>query len=223
MTTHLRQECRTPERRRFWSAAAALVLAPGLLAGCSSLGGSSVLSDASDRFSQLFGSRSQEAGTPTTQQQAEEPDCPGVDIRAGASTLAVTTAARAGASGDLRYQGTIGRTARECAISGGNVLAKVGIAGRIIVGPGGAPSSVDVPLRIAVVQEGAHPKTIASKFYRTTVAMPAGENSVAFTFVAEDFSYPVPAANVADAYVFYVGFDPEGAKTAPRPKAARKR
>ncbi len=30
-----------------------------------------------------------------------------------------------------------------------------------------------------------------------------------FSFVAEDLVYPVPAPNVADNYIFYVGFDPQ--------------
>lgn len=210
--------------RRFRTLVAPLLLAGGLLGGCSSMSGVIPGSGAiGDRFSELFGARSQEAGTSRAQQQAEEPDCPGVDIRSGASTLSVSATGRAGAPGELRYQGTITRTARECAVSGGNVLAKVGVQGRIIVGPAGAPASIDVPLRIAVVQEGTQPKTVFSKFYRTAVALTPGENGASFAFVAEDITYPVPASNVAEAYVFYVGFDPDGAKGAPRQKASKKR
>lgn len=197
----------------------------GLLGGCGSIGGSigSATSSMGDRFSELFGSRSRDVGTTAAQQQAEDPDCPGVDIRSGASTLAVSANARGGTPGDLRYQGTITRTARECILVNGNVQAKLGIQGRIIVGPAGAPTNVDIPLRIAVVQEGAQPKTVFSKFYRTSVAMTPGENGTNFTFVAEDIAYPVPAASVSEAYVFYVGFDPEGIKGAPKPKASKKR
>ena len=72
---------------------------------------------------------------------------------------------------------------------------------------------------MAVVQEGLEPKTIFSKLYRTTVNVDGQENAP-FSIVAEDVAYPVPAASVADAYIFYVGFDPAGAK--PQPTHARK-
>uniref|UniRef100_UPI001953E51B hypothetical protein n=1 Tax=Klebsiella pneumoniae TaxID=573 RepID=UPI001953E51B len=70
----------------------------------------------------------------------------------------------------------------------------------VIVGPAGAPASVELPLRVAVVQEGVQPKTVATKLYRTTVEIGAQEN-VAFSFVAEDVTFPIPTPEAADAYV----------------------
>ena len=55
---------------------------------------------------------------------------------------------------DVRFQATITRTARECSINGGEITARIGIQGRVIAGPAGAPPSVQVPLRVAVVQGG---------------------------------------------------------------------
>ena len=72
---------------------------------------------------------------------------------------------------DLRYQGSITRTARECHLNGSTMTMKVGIEGRIITGPAGGPGNVDVPMRIAVVQEGVTPKVVASKFGRETVTL----------------------------------------------------
>ena len=69
---------------------------------------------------------------------------------------------------DLRYQATIIRTARECQVNSGVMTMKVGIEGRVITGPAGGPGTVDVPLRLAVVQEGVNPKTIVSKFAQRT-------------------------------------------------------
>lgn len=189
-----------------------------------------------DRFTQLFGSSStsnaQLVGTPPPAfggaggvPGAAYADCPAVAIRDGASTLQVGTKGNSiGSNDELRYQGTIVRNARDCTVSAGQVNARVGIQGRIIVGPAGAPPSVEVPLRVAVVQEGVQPKIIASKLYRTTVDL-GGQENVPFSFVAEDISYPAPSPGAASAYVVYIGFDPEGAR-APAPnqrgKAARK-
>ena len=121
---------------------------------------------------------------------------------------------------DLRFQATISKTARECDYNSGQITARIGIQGRVIAGPSGAPSSVQVPLRVAVVQGGVGEKVIASKAYRTTVGMSEG-GSVPFTFVAEDLSYPVPSAATADSYIFYVGFDPQALK--PEKPAPRKK
>ena len=49
---------------------------------------------------------------------------------------------------------------------------KVGIEGRVITGPAGGPGKVDVPLRIAVVQEGVEPEDRSlSKFARMPVTV----------------------------------------------------
>jgi hypothetical protein len=203
-----------------------LLVAGALLANC---GGSGASLGVGDRFSQLFGGSSsntnaQLVGTPPTPyagapQGGPYEDCPAVAIREGASTLQVGT--RPGVvtdNNDLRFQGTITRNARDCTQLAGQVNVRVGVQGRIIVGPAGAPPAVDVPIRVAVVQEGVHPKTVATKLYRTQVDL-AGQDNVSFSFVAEDLSFPVPAPETVAAYVVYIGFDPEGARApAPRQK-----
>ena len=77
-------------------------------------------------------------------------------MRTGAATLMIGSKPGEGEPSalDLRYQGTIIRTARECHVNAGVMTMKVGIEGRVITGPAGGPGTVDVPLRIAVVQEG---------------------------------------------------------------------
>jgi hypothetical protein len=112
---------------------------------------------------------------------------------------------------DLRFQATITKTARECNYNAGEITARIGIQGRVIAGPAGAPSSVQVPLRVAVVQGGVSEKTIATKAYQTTVNM-TESGSEPFTLVAEDLVYPAPPGAVGDTYVFYIGFDPQALK-----------
>lgn len=169
-----------------------------------------------DRFKSLFGGKSEEPvqGAPQPAPEAQSDlTCPPVSIRAGASTYAVAAPGKQPAGNDLRYQATITRTARDCTLNGGNVTARIGILGRVIAGPAGAPSSVEIPLRVAVVQSGIQEKTIATKVYRTTVSMSA-ESSVPFSLVAEDMVYPVPSGETADSYIFYIGFDPQALKPA---------
>src|SRR5687768_6414814 len=203
------------------------LLAAGLLLASCGGGGSSL--GMGDRFSQLFGGSSsttnaQLVGTPPAPfggsggpaaQGGPYQDCPAVAIREGASTLQVGL--RPGQvidNNELRYQGTISRNARDCTQFAGQVSTRVGIQGRIIVGPAGAPPAVDVPIRVAVVQEGVQPKTVATKLYRTTVDL-GGQDNVSFSFVAEDLTFPVPPPEAVSSYVIYIGFDPEGARTPP--------
>ncbi|MDD1519581.1 MULTISPECIES: hypothetical protein [Bradyrhizobium] len=178
-----------------------------------------------DRFKSLFGGKSDEPAepkpAPAPGQPAEDDlDCPQVTVRAGASTYAVGASGKPAVGNDIRFQASITKMARECSRSSAGITARIGIQGRVIAGPAGAPASVEVPLRIAVVQGGVGEKVIASKAYRTTVAMSEG-GSVPFTFVAEDLAYPTPAPAVADNYIFYVGFDPQA--LSPEPKARKKK
>lgn len=220
-------------RRLKRAAVAVLVVASGAaLSGCGggsmfggSSGSSSTSSSIGSRFSQLFGSNSQEASTassPSTQTtQNSELTCPSVAIRYGASTLSVGLPGKPASGSDLRYQGTITRTARDCNLQGGQVTARIGIMGRVIAGPAGAPPTVDVPLRVAVVQDGAPEKVIVTKAVRTTVTM-EGENTE-FSLVAEDLTYPAPTEAANDKYIFYIGFDPAALKPEPAARGRKKK
>lgn len=179
-----------------------------------------------DRFKSLFGGKSDEPAQPKPAPAPGQPaadddiDCPQVTVRAGASTYGVGATGKPAVGNDVRFQASITKMARECVRNGGEITARIGIQGRVIAGPAGAPNTVEVPLRVAVVQGGVGEKVIASKAYRTTVEMSEG-GSVPFTFVAEDLSYPVPSAAIADSYIFYVGFDPQA--LSPEPKARKKK
>ena len=173
-----------------------------------------------DRFKNLFGGK-KEAPPIVSSEPAPEINCPQVTIRFGASTYAVAAPGKQAVGNDVRYQASIGKLARECVKAGGEITAHIGIQGRVIAGPAGAPQTVEVPLRVAVVQGGVGEKVIATKAYTTTVTMSQDE-SVPFTFVAEDLVYPAPVGAAGDNYIFYVGFDPQLVSTE-KPKAARKK
>jgi hypothetical protein len=209
-----------------WRGLLVLAVAAAALAGCG--GGSMMGSGASDsgssfgdRFSQLFGSKSQAVGEAPPPPE-NDLTCPSVAIRPGASTYAVGLPGQPASGTNLRYQATITRTARDCTFNGGQITARIGIQGRVIAGPAGAPASVDVPLRVAVVQDGVTPKTIFTRAYTTNVSM-AADGSVLFSLVAEDIAYPPPVGAAGDSYVFYIGFDPSALKPEPKPRAARKK
>jgi hypothetical protein len=181
-----------------------------------------------DRFKEMFGIKSQpERAPPASGATASAPEdltCPPVTIRSGASTYAVGLPGKTASGPDLRYQATIGETARECDYNTDThqIAIKVGIQGRIIVGPAGAPPTVEVPLRVAVVEDGVSSKTIATKAYTVTVNV-SGEDGGTYSFVSSDIVYPAPQGAAADRYVFYIGFDPQALKPEPKPHGKRKK
>jgi len=209
-----------------WQRGAVMALAVSTVLAAASPAAAQSLSD---RFKSMFGGKPDQPAEPQPAAPAPGPqtpggqaddDCPPVTVRSGAATYAVAAPGKQAIGNDVRYQASITKMARECVRSGGEITARIGIQGRVVAGPAGAPSSVEIPLRVAVVQGGIGEKVIASKAYRTTVEM-AEDGTVPFTFVAEDMGYPVPSSAVADSYIFYVGFDPQalsGTKAAPRKK-----
>ena len=151
-------------------------------------------------------------------QRAATEDCPTVDVRSGASTYAVGPPGAEPTATTLRFQASIAQTARECTVRSGNMTVKVGIQGRVILGPAGTPGQVEVPIRLALVQEGVEPKTIWTNAYRVPVNVPPGQSNVPFVHIEENITFPMPKPAELDAYVVYVGFDPALIKEEKKPE-----
>ena len=142
-----------------------------------------------------------------------ELNCPPIEVRQGASTLTVAPPGDRSTM-SVRYQASFLREARQCYTSNGVMVLKVGVEGRIIVGPAGGPGQIDVPLRIAVVQEtpgGMRP--IVSKFIRIPTAIAGNPDGTVFSHIEDGLSFPLPTPTAAlDDYIVYVGFDPQSAQ-----------
>ena len=158
----------------------------------------------------------------------EEFDCPAIDIREGASTLMVQ------GPGDpsplsLRYQASFVRAARECIVKGKDVTIKVGVQGRVILGPAGGAGQLTIPLRYALVHEElGQTRMIWSKLYVLPVTVQGQQPNVPFEHVEEEMTVPIPKASELENYIVYIGFDPNGlpqehSKKAPPPKAKPKK
>ena len=191
-----------------------------LLSGCSSVSSISGGDEPSfsSRVASLFSSAKPGVTQPASPTpSAPEIECPGVDIRTGASTLNIAAKTGEATAADLRYQVSFGQTARECSVQGAALNVKVGVQGRVILGPMGGPGQVDIPLRYAVVREGVQPKTIVTKFKRVPVIVAPEQAHVQFVDIEEGLTFPMPPGSELDAYVIYVGFDELGDKNEKKP------
>ena len=189
-----------------------------------SSGGSSFTQRIKGLFSS--GTASGETKVAATAPTGPDPNlqCPSVTVRSGAATLGVNAPGADPSPTNLRFQATVSQTARECAVSGGNMTMKIGIQGRVILGPTGTPGKVEVPMRLALVREGIEPRTIWTKLYRVAVTLQPGESNVPFVQVEEGMTFPVPDRQDLEAYVVYVGFDPSAlAPEKPRPPGKKGR
>ena len=203
--------------RRRGLLAALVVLGPAL-GGCSS----------PSLPSGWFGSSSSAAGDSSAAfTPPENFECPTVTVRSGAAALSISANPGDNSAMSQRYQLSLNDTARECKVAGPTLTMKVGVRGRVIVGPAGGPGQVDVPVRFAVVREGVDPKTIVTKFQRIGVTVAPGEPHTAFSIVEDDLTFAFPRGAEIDSYVVYVGFDPVSAqemdktRRKPAPKPAR--
>lgn len=231
-----RENCRRNNRRG--QCAAAAVLLPLLVAGCGGgMFGTSSPTTAdgvtttssgprgfSDRISDFIsGPKPPPPSTAPGAPPAADIDCPPVAIRQGTSTLSVVDPKAESPALGLRYQGTIVRTARECTVHDKMVTIRVGVQGRIIVGPAGGAGSLTVPLRYALVKEGIDPKPLYTRLYTIPVTVQAGETNTLYTHVEESMTVPMPSLAEFDSYVIYVGYDPQGAQAEQKKPAPRRR
>lgn len=143
-------------------------------------------------------------------------DCPRVEVLDGAASHRVYDGGGTDAF-SLRYQAGLAETARECSNLGVEAGIKVGIVGRVILGPKGAPGTVRVPLRIAVVDEMNRP--VYSQNHLIDVTVPPGQSKADFTRIEEGIVVPIPA-NRFRGWRILVGYDP---KPTDEPKAAARR
>ncbi|MGO9701523.1 MAG: hypothetical protein ACLPX7_19915 [Xanthobacteraceae bacterium] len=189
---------------------------PGI-PGAAPAGGGNGFSGTGSLYDVFAGSSAK--GAQTVAGAQPDVNCPPVEVRQGASTLTIGSNGNQSAMA-VRYQGEFSREARDCAVVSGNMVMRIGIQGRVILGPAGGPGQVEVPLRIAVVQEtpgGARP--ITTKFIRIPVTVASNDSNPVFTHVEEGVTFPVPTPTSSlDDYIAYVGFDPFTAQAQDKPK-----
>jgi hypothetical protein len=118
---------------------------------------------------------------------------------------------------NLRYQYSLTETARECALDAGGLKLKIGVAGKVLLGPAGTAGSFTVPVRMAVLRKWDN-EPMVSKLYHSTVNITPSETQADFTTVSESLNVPF----MQDDYTIRVGID-EGPATDEKARKGAKR
>ena len=129
--------------------------------------------------------------------------CPPVRIRSGTQAFIAYERGHDADPAFIRYQASVGKTARECTATNGGFVVKVGVSGRVVAGPKGAPGSVSVPLRIVVMQERGG--VAYSQLFQVQATMGEPDLSGEFTKVVDQIA--VSAGPDDRDFIIYVGFD----------------
>ena len=131
-------------------------------------------------------------------------ECPPIKVRPGAEALFFYGKGKVGSPKDLQYQAVIDKQSRNCVVSNGLITVKMGVIGRLMLGPSGNQQSVDLPLRF-VVERGEAP--LFSQLYQIPVAVTPPAQASDFVKVVENVQIPYVAG---DDITIWVGFDSSG-------------
>lgn len=184
------------------------VFALAVLVGCTTIGDDSVLGSAANPASH------NNPENPTQRTRLKNTSnilldyCPRITLREGTDTYRIYKkgADRLTTAG-VRFQATIVKTARECSYEQGQLLMKIGVAGRLINGPSGENGSFTMPLRIAIKSEG---ELVYSKLHQIDGTIAEGSNNGQFTFLDDQVTFLAPRSRSVQVFV---GFDEGPEKT----------
>ncbi len=147
-------------------------------------------------------------------------DCPPIEILDGTAS-ARTYAGAEQTNSNVKYQFSMGDVVRECSRAGDQLILKVGVEGRVLIGPAGQAGSFTAPVRIAI-RNDTDRRLGTSKFYNVPVSVPSGESGGGFSLVSDQISVPFIKAQANEDYTIVVGFDTRG-EPAPAAKARKGR
>lgn len=131
-------------------------------------------------------------------------ECPEIKVRPGAEAMFYYGSGKPGNARDLHYQVMLDNQSRNCVVSNGQITVKMGVTGRVLLGPKGAEQSVTVPVRFAIERDSI---PIFNERYELPVAITPPNQSGEFVKVVENVSVPYLGG---ETIIIWVGFDPRG-------------
>jgi hypothetical protein len=146
----------------------------------------------------------------------EDLDCPDVGVAEGGASARVGGAS----SQEVRYQFTIGDVARECDPQGNQFALKVGVSGRVLIGPAGSPGAYSTTLHVQVKRDDDG-KLLVDKSYKIA-ADTAGADQAPFNFITEPLMLPLTRARLDQDYSIMVSLGQGGGQVLHVQRARRR-
>jgi hypothetical protein len=131
-------------------------------------------------------------------------ECPEIKVRPGSEALFYYGGGKVGDQRSLNYQAVIEKQSRNCVVSNGLITVKMGVVGRLLLGPAGNQTSVTLPLRFAVERDEV---AVYSERYDIPVNITPPNQSEEFVKVVENVGIPYLGG---ERIVIWVGFDTKG-------------
>lgn len=182
--------------------ATASIMLLGFLSGC---GIGSFIGGGTEQSAQLAGTSPTSAEISQVQSSALPiiaTECPPIKVRLGGETLYSYLPNRAGNAQSLKYQAVIDGQSRNCVVSNGLITVKMGVIGRLILGPSSTQNSATIPLRFVVERDSV---AVFSQRYDIPLDVTPPDRSEEFVKVVENVAIPYLGG---EDIVIWVGFDP---------------
>ena len=176
--------------------------AAALLAGCSMggmFGGGSPAAEAN--LANASPTPAAMAQAQTSALPAIATECPPIKVRTGSEAMFYYGNGKVGDPRALQYQGVIDKSTRNCVVSNGLITVQMGVEGRVLLGPTGTQTSVNVPVRFAVERDNA---AVFSEKYSIPVAITPPAQSGEFVKVVQNVAIPYLGG---ESITIWVGFD----------------
>ena len=177
-------------------------LAAALLAGCSMggmFGGGSPAAEAN--LANANPTPAAMAQAQTNALPAIATECPPIKVRTGSEAMFYYGNGKVGDPRALQYQGVIDKSTRNCVVSNGLITVQMGVEGRVLLGPTGTQTSVNVPVRFAVERDR---QAVFSEKYQIPVAITPPAQSGEFIKVVQNVAIPYLGG---EDITIWVGFD----------------
>lgn len=132
----------------------------------------------------------------------EDAPCPRVEVIQGRAATRAYAGGRTGSNQALRHQISVVDVSRECvALPDGTNQIRVGVLGRVLIGPQGGAGRYEAPLRIVVRTPS---RTFENRVRRVSATVASGQTQADFVHVEEDLRLPL---SVGSNFLIEVGID----------------
>ncbi len=132
-------------------------------------------------------------------------ECPTVSVAPGDGNITFTAKGGNNDALSVIHRGEITKTARECAASiSGGISVKFGFAGRVLLGPQGKPGTVNLPVKVTVMDAGR--TTLKTEAIKVPVTITPDQTTGYFS-VTREVVVPIPQGANPRSYRILIAFD----------------